>query len=133
MIRFELATQELARKFYEKEPEISFRGIFAVKDGEPIAIGGVYRIGKAWYAFSDMKPEMRKHKRDIVRGIHLLEAFYDSLGYPVLAVVSSDESTAPGLLQKLGFEPIGLETEDGEKIVLRSPLCKQHLYQSEKQ
>jgi hypothetical protein len=122
MIRFKFATQETARKFYGKEPELSFRGIVALKDGEPLAIGGVYKIGQAWYAFSDMKPEMRKHKRAIVQGVHLLEAFYDSLGYPVLAVVSKDEPTAPGLLAKLGFVPLGMETEEGEKIVIRSPL-----------
>jgi hypothetical protein len=132
MIKFKLATQELAEKYYGEKPQISFRGIVAVKDGEPIAIGGAYRVGKAWYAFSEMKDEMRKHKKAIVKGIQLLEAFYDSLGYPVLAVVSKDEPTAPGLLAKLGFEPKNVQTENGENIVVRSPLCKQFLYHSEK-
>ena len=46
----------------------SMRAYVAVLGDEVIAIGGVCRQEGHMVAFSEMKPEMREHKKDIIRG-----------------------------------------------------------------
>lgn len=111
------ATQSLVERYYGARPPISFRGYVAVLDGEPIGVGGVYRTGGLWVAFSEMKDEMRPFVKARARAARLLVNFADRLGVTVHAVEDPNEPTSPGLLKKLGFEKTGMVTDMGELLV----------------
>jgi len=121
-IKFVTATPKLVKRFYDGKPPIkTIRGFVAVAEGERvIGIGGISYEGKTMLAFTEMKPEMRKHKKAMARAVRLLETFYNNLPYPVVAFAHSEEPTAPGLLKRLGFVNTGLKTDQGE-ILVRSP------------
>lgn len=115
---FKVATAENVARFYDGEsPPKSMKGFVAELDGEIVGVGGIYYDGPTSFAFTEIKPAFRKRKKDLVRGIHLLEAFYNNLGFPVMAIASLGEPTAPALLKKLGWVPTGIVTEKGEVLL----------------
>lgn len=111
---FRKATAQDALEFYGKPPCNSFRGIVAVEDGKVIGIGGLFYEGKNLVAFSDMKPEMRKHRKDMARSCRMLIDMVREAKRPVYAVADPNEPTSPYLLAKLGFEPTGMFGPSGE-------------------
>ncbi len=111
---FRTATQEDALEFFGELPPFSFKGIVAVEDGKVIGIGGISRTGGVLTAFSDMKPEMRKYKREMVMTCRMIVAMIKQQDRPVYAVANNSEPTSLSLLVRLGFKPAGKITEDGE-------------------
>ena len=101
------ATAADAQAFYGKPHPYTFIGYVAELDGEIIGIAGVFFDGGKRVAFSDLKPEVRKYRKFMVKTLKILAELFDSLGVPVYAVANQAEPTAPYLLIKLGFRPTG--------------------------
>lgn len=116
-IVFERATQTLVERYYGERPPVGFRGYVALLGGEPVGVGGVYRAGGMWVAFSEMKDAMRPFRKARAKAARLLVEFIDALGVTVHAVVDPVEPTSSGLLKKLGFVPTGESTDIGELLV----------------
>jgi hypothetical protein len=103
MVEIRPATQKDAEAFYGKKPIKSMRAYVAVLDGEPIGIGGVFRDSDAFVAFSEMKPEMRKYPKDIVRGYRMIFDIIKKYNV-VYAIANKQENNARKLITKLGFK-----------------------------
>lgn len=116
-VEFRVATLADALEFFGGYPPARFRGFVAVLNGAVVGIGGVYYHGGAMVAFSDLKPEIRKHKKIIAKGCRILCKFFEELNMPVYALANAHEPTAPRLLAKLGFRPTGQVTDAGEYLV----------------
>lgn len=111
------ATTDLVLAYYGKPPPFTFKGYVALLDGKPVGVGGIYRDNESLVAFSDMGPEMRARKRDVVRAIHVLKDQFDACKAQLFVIANKDEPTSPQLLARLGFEPTGQETENGALMV----------------
>lgn len=116
-VEFRVATLADAQAFFGTYPPARFRGFVAVMDSTVVGIGGVYYHGGRMVAFSDLKPEIRKHKKVIAKGCRILCKFFEELNMPVYALANENEPTAPYLLAKLGFKPTGQVTPLGEYLV----------------
>lgn len=116
MIEIRPATQKDAEAFYGKKPLKSMRAIVAVLDGEPIGIGGVFREDHMHVVFSEMKPEMRKYKKAILKVSYMV---YDIMKrYNVVyAVANKEEKTAPRLITHFGFRLAEINSE-GEEVYI---------------
>jgi len=113
------ATAKDAHDFYGKPPSNSFKGFVAVKSGRVIGIGGVFYTKTGLIAFSDMKPEMRQHKKAIVKGCRMIMDMVKNAEVPVYAVANDNEPTANNLLERLGFVNTGVKNELGDTLVWR--------------
>lgn len=102
MVEIRPATQKDAEAFYGKQPIKSMRAYVAVEDGKPIGIGGVFRDKNTFVAFSEMKPEMRKYPKDIVRGYRVIFEIIKRYNV-VYAIANKQENNARKLITKLGF------------------------------
>ena len=85
----------------------SFRGVTAELDGRVIGVAGVMYSCPA-QCFSNIKPELKKHKRAFVEAIKILRDILSESG-EVYANASQTEATAPQLLRHAGFIPITRE------------------------
>jgi hypothetical protein len=105
------ATADDLARFYGSPPERTMRALVAVLDGEPIAVAGIayQRPGQPPYLFSDLKPEMRRHRKAIVKGARQM---LRDLARPGLVAIAG-EPTAPRLLARLGFRHV-TTTSQGE-------------------
>ena len=114
MVEIRPATQKDVDAFYGKKPIYSMRAYVAVLNDEVIAIGGVCRQEGHMVAFSEMKPEMRKHKKDIIRvGQKIFEIIQ---GYnTVFTVANPKEKHAKKHITRLGFELVEINRE-GEEV-----------------
>ena len=117
MINFRTATTKDALDFYGKKPPNSFKGIVAVKDEKIIGIGGLFYMKTNVVVFSDIKPEMRSHKKAIVKGLKIIMNMVKDSNRAVYAIACPDEPTSKKLLNKLGFTPTGQKNEIGETLV----------------
>lgn len=117
MISFRSATAKDAYEFYGKAPSNSFTGIVAVDEGNIVGIGGLFRHKQHLIAFTDLKPEMRPHKKALVKGCRMMINIIKKAKRPVYAVADPTEPTAAYLLAKIGFIPTGLRNEMGETLV----------------
>jgi hypothetical protein len=101
---------DLAR-FYGQAPQRTMRALVAILEGEPVAVAGIayQKPGQQPYIFSDLKPEMRRHRKAIVRGARAMLA---QLARPGLMALAG-EPTSPRLLTRLGFRRVAT-TADGE-------------------
>jgi len=111
------ATAKDAFNFYGKPPSNSFKGVVAVKEGKVIGIGGLFYTKSGLIAFSDMKPEMRQHKKLIVKGCRVIMGMVKNAETPVYAVANDQEPTAKNLLERLGFVNTGVKNELGDTLV----------------
>jgi hypothetical protein len=116
-VEFRPATAADAAAFYGQQPSHTLRGYVAVLEGKPVGIGGVFYEGDLIVAFSEMKDEYRKRKKDVARGIRLLIAMFDKLPVSVVAVANRNEPTASALLEKLGFVRSGTACPMGEMLI----------------
>ena len=116
-VTFAEATPDLVLAYYGKPAPFTFKGYVALLDGKPVGVGGIYYDNERPVAFSDMAPEMRARKRDVVRAIRLLKNQFDACKAQLFVIANKDEPTSPHLLTKLGFEPTGHETEHGPVMV----------------
>jgi hypothetical protein len=111
------ATDKDARSYNGKRPLYSFRGFVAEKDGEVLGMCGIYFQAGVPIAFSDLRPELRAHKKILAKGCRIVQRLIEELGRPVYAVACDKEPTAPYLLAKLGFRPTGVFGPYGETLV----------------
>ncbi len=112
------ATFADAKAFYGgKLPPWSFQGIAAELDGEVIGLCGLYRESGAKVVFSEIRPQMRKHKKAIGKACRMLMQMADKTPGTTHAVASPTEPTAGYLLAKLGFVPTGEFGPVGEILV----------------
>lgn len=100
------ATARDVEAFYGWPHPRSMRAFVADLDGRPIAIAGLaYQPYGPPFLFSEMKPEMRRFPKAIVRGARtMLDAMK---GVPAFAVASTKEPRAAKLLARLGFVHAG--------------------------
>lgn len=105
------ATQADLDAFYGYRHTMTMRAWVAVLDGRPIGVCGVgYPRGRPIYLFSDIKPEMRRFPKAILRGARLV---LDAVkGPPLFASASS--AGAARLLGHLGLRHVGNE---GERMI----------------
>lgn len=113
-VTFRRANTEDVVSFYGKLPEVRMKGYIAEKDGKPIMLGGVFYHKGGTVLFSELKPEARKCRKAIARGIRIVMDFADSLRVPIYAVPNAKEPTSVELLLHLGFRPTGVVTNEGE-------------------
>lgn len=109
------ATAQDAIDFYDgKPPSNSFHGFVAVQEGRVIGIAGVYYDGPVQVAFSDMKEEMKKYKKDIIRGTRLVMQMIEKRGLTVYAECA--EGRAANFVRRVGFKEI--KTVDDKKVMV---------------
>lgn len=113
-VKITQATQALIHDFYGGMPPFSMKGFAAVLDDKCIGLTGIYREGPRFIAFSDMRPEMRAHKKAMVIAVRKMERMMRELGKSIYAVCNPDEQTSVRLLQRVGFRPTGMTGPAGE-------------------
>ena len=121
-ITFAPATQAYVNDYFGGAPPYGFRGYVALLDGAVVGIGGVFMYGGVPVAFSQMKDPMRPFIKAKARAARLLEKYIDDMRIPVYATADPNEPTSGKLLEKLGFQPTGVESGYGEMLV-RRPKC----------
>ena len=118
-ITFAPATQAYAYDYFGGSPPYGFRGYVALRDGAVVGIGGVFMYEGIPVAFSQMKDPMRPFIKAKARAARLLEKYIDDMRIPVYATADPNEPTSGKLLEKLGFQPTGIEIEQGELLMRR--------------
>ena len=73
-----------------------------VKEETPLCIFGVLHSNPL-QCFCDMKPEMKKFPKFIVKGIRLVRELLNEYQYDVYTFVDDNEPTSNSLLQHVGF------------------------------
>lgn len=81
-------------------------------DGKLLAIAGV-RYSNPRMCFGNIRPELKKSPRTIVKLARLVTAVVEDSDVPVYALADEDEPTAPRFLEHVGFDHI-MSTEKGE-------------------
>ena len=81
-------------------------------DGELMAIAGV-RYSNPRMCFGNIKPELKKSPRTIIKLARLVTAVVEESEVPVYAIANEDEPTAPRFLEHVGFEHL-MSSDDGE-------------------
>jgi hypothetical protein len=109
------ATVADVREFYP-EYTCSFRAWVAEIDGEVQGIIGVALTRPFACMFSAFREALRPHLKSlsILRLIKRAEAAVRASSVPVLAIAEPTEVTAPGMLERIGFEY--LDRIDGDEI-----------------
>ena len=122
MIEIRQATEKDVRNYFDGVAPIrSMRAFAARLDGRVIGIGGVYFDGKNMVAFSDIKDEMKKYKKDIVRGARIIMDMIASRNIAVFAICADDRAVQ--FVNHLGFDVVG-ETPDGRLMIWNNQLTR---------
>lgn len=79
------------------------RAIAAVLDGRTIGVAGYYLDKGRVVVYSTITPELRPHKRTIIRGAMIIIGMIDRMGLPVQALAGDIEG-ADRLLEYIGFD-----------------------------
>lgn len=105
--------------FYGKAPARTVRAMVAVLGDDPIAVCGLAYQGGGLplLLFSEMKPEMRRFPKMILKGARAALAL--ARGVSAVAVANPDEALSPKLLRHLGFVPSG-RCDRGEVFAWRN-------------
>ena len=90
----------------------TIRAISAEHDGELMGIAGV-RNSDPKMCFADIRPELKKHPRTIIRMARWVTSTIIKSDTPVYAIADEDEPTAFHFLQHVGFEWM-MSTNQGE-------------------
>lgn len=115
-VEFRRASATDVAAFYDGPPPARMHAIVAFRGDTPLMIGGVFYAHGVPVVFSTLKPEARKSKKLIAKGIRILMDFWDEFNMPLYAIANPSEPTAPYLLCKLGFKPTGVMTSQGEYL-----------------
>lgn len=99
----------------------SFRAWVCEVDGEPEGIIGFALTRPFACMFSAFTETLKPHLRSltVLRIIKRAEAALGQITLPVLAIAQDDQPTAPQILQRLGFVPVG--EFDGAQIYQWNP------------
>lgn len=100
------ATRADLETFYDGHIPMSMRAHVMLVDGKILGVGGLYDDQGSTVAFSQMRDELRAHKRLIAKGVRYLQQVLDSEPGVVLAVASLNEANSENLLEKIGFERV---------------------------
>ena len=108
MLASRAATFADVKKHYPDQTA-SFRAWVVELDGEAKGIIGLALTRPFACLISSFEPELRPHlKRPaVLRLIKKTEAAIKASRLPVRAIADPNEPTAPGLLSRMGFEPLG--------------------------
>lgn len=104
MIEILPATPELLARFYGDTPKRTSRAVAVVSGDEVLGVGGVYREGANSVLFSDMKDELRKNKRALVKAVRAVMRLMKGTVY---SWADPDIEGSDVLLKHMGFEPYG--------------------------
>ena len=115
MTRLEVvpATRALLTEYYGEPPTKSQRAWVGLLGGKPAGVAGFLFHGQYITLFSDLKPEIRPHKKEIWRASAFIMEQAKRYKTPVLAIADPDEPTAPRFLSRLGFTFVG-SCSDGD-------------------
>ena len=104
MTKIELipATHEIVRDFYGHEPLVTMRAVAAVQDGVTLGVGGIFQAGLAWMLFSDMKPELTKDKRAMVKVCRSIRKLIENTRLPVYALADKNIEGSETLINHIG-------------------------------
>jgi len=116
-VAFLPATHDLAVRYYGGRPPVTFRGHVAVIEERVVGVGGISFVGDVPWIFSEMTDEMRVRRKDCARAVRVLEKQAADFAGPLFAVVTA--TSAPRLLERMGFEPTGLDMDEG---AVRGPI-----------
>ena len=108
------ATSELSAAFYGKLLPRSSRGYFLLNEsGEPIATAGfVRRFRDEMILYTEGKPEIFQHKKEIIKFARFILDIADSKGWTLYSQADESLMTAHGFATHFGFERL----ENGEYI-----------------
>lgn len=81
-------------------------------EGDLLAIAGV-RYSNPRMCFGNIKPEIKKSPRTLVKLARMVTAVVAESDVPVYAIADKDEPTAPRFLEHVGFEYM-MTSSDGE-------------------
>jgi len=95
------ATPELMERFYRGRQKRSARALVALRDGEPVAVVGVYLDRTRWVLFSDRTVDPVAHKRDVVRLMRAAKELLNS-SLPVYACAELTDAARRTLVH-MGF------------------------------
>jgi hypothetical protein len=105
------ATQSDVEEYYGKPSLYSCRAVIARIDGEPVGLGGVYRVNATMVVFTDIKEAMLPYKKDIIRASRMVLAiiarYTTVVSYPDPAI-----KTADTFGNHFGFMDTGLKNEN---------------------
>lgn len=92
--------------FYGEPPKRTMRAFVGILDGKPVGLAGIYYREGQIVAFSETKPEMQGFRHAIGRGALAVIGMLRRMNLPVLALAQQDIPTAPGFLERCGFEHV---------------------------
>lgn len=115
-IEIRRASTEEVQRFYKGAPIYSTRAVIAFRNGEPIGIGGVCRVGKRMVVFTDFDPDCGISKKDIVRAARAVLEIMERYTL-VYAYADKTKATAMGFAKHFGFEYTGSRMDDGDILV----------------
>lgn len=103
-------TRDHLIEWYEEQGQApTVKGIAVHLDGELVAIGGLRHLSGRWFAFVDLKPEIRPHKTFIHRQATKYLKEQKSRHRRLFALREDSEPTSGRWLSVLGFKEV---TED---------------------
>lgn len=108
------ATAADVTSWYGKPVERSMRAIVAEIDGRAIGLAGYAFDGERMIAFSEMKDELRQHKKTILRAAREYMRMLREYKVPVVAIANQNEKSAVFFLLHIGFKH--LQTYQGREI-----------------
>lgn len=108
-------------KLFYPEYSCSFRAWVAEQDGRVQGIIGVALTRPIACMFSAFREPLRQHLKcmPILRLIKKAQAAVQESKIPVLAIAEPTEPTAPGMLERIGFEYLG--RIDGDELYQWTP------------
>ena len=116
-VELKFASAEDVEEFYGGPPLFSCRAVIARLDGKPVGLGGVYRCGKTMVVFTEIREEMRPHKKAIIRAARMVLNIINRYT-TVVAYADPDQQTADTFGSHFNFEKTGV-TFEGRTVMAR--------------
>lgn len=102
MIEMKPATAEHIHAWYDGPPVYSMKGYVIFEGEEMIALCGVFFCRGRKYIFSEVKEQMFKYKKAIIRAARQIMS--DMEGQTVYAMATEGLESAPRFIKHYGFE-----------------------------
>lgn len=104
MLEIKPATKEDFEAVYGHPPSRSIHGYTAYRDGNPVAIAGVYYYPDQVIAFCNIRNEARDEWVGLTRGALKVLKMIKDKGVPVLAIADPAIPAAEDFLMRCGFQ-----------------------------